>query len=92
MTQEKSAKEIIIEILDRAELVLNEFDFVPELDKNGELVQANVNLSLVLVDKEDDNLSAKDVIEKHMIGEDESLFAVLEAAEPNGEDKENTDE
>lgn len=92
MTQEKSTKEIIIEILDRAELVLNGFDFVPEVDKNGDLVQANVNLSLVLVDQEDGNLSAKDVIEKHMIGEDESLFAVLEAAELNGEDKENTDE
>ena len=92
MTQEKSAKEIIIEILDRAELVLNEFDFVPELDKSGELVQANVNLSLVLVDQEDGNLSAKDVIEKYMIGEDESLSGVLETAEDNGEDKENTNE
>lgn len=92
MTQEKSAKEIIIEILDNAELVLNGFDFVPELDKNGDLVQANVNLSLVLVDQEDGSLSAKDVIEKHMIGEDESLSDVLEAAEPDSEDKEDTDE
>lgn len=91
MTQEKSAKEIIIGILDNAELVLNGFDFVPELDKNGDLVQANVNLSLVLVDQEDGSLSAKDVIEKHMIGEDESLSDVLEAAEPDDEDKENTD-
>lgn len=92
MTQEKSAKEIIIEILDNAELILNGFDFLPELDKNSDLVQANVNLSLVLVDKEDGNLSAKDVIEKHMLGKDESLFAILESAEPNGENKESADE
>lgn len=92
MTQEKSAKEIIIEILDNAEFVLDGFDFVPETNKNGDLVQANVNLSLILVDQEDDNLSAKDVIEKHMIDENKTLTDVLEDAESEDSVEESFDE
>lgn len=85
MSQEKNAKEVIVEILEKAEFILSGFEFSPELDKNSELLQANVNLSLVLVDKDDESLSAKDVIEKYMLGEDETLLGVLEKVEAEDE-------
>lgn len=85
MAKEKDAKQVILEILDKAEFVLNGLDFKPEVDKNGDLVEARVDLSLVLVDKEEGNLSAKEVIEKYTIEEDETLESVLSSAEDEGD-------
>ena len=85
MAKEKDAKQVILEILDKAEFVLNGLDFKPEVDKNGDLVEARVDLSLVLVDKEEGNLSAKEIIEKYTIEEDETLESVLSSAEDKGD-------
>lgn len=84
MAKEKDAKQVILEILDKAGFALNGLDFRPEVDKNGDLVEAHVDLSLVLVDKEEGNLSAKEIIEKYTIEEDETLENVLSGAEDEG--------
>ena len=67
----------LLTILENTSLGLAGLEFSPMLDSEGEITGAQLIITADLLDKDTEEPSTVDIIEKHFLGEDTSLEKVM---------------
>lgn len=82
----------LLTILENTSLGLAGLEFSPVLDSEDEITGAQLIITADLLDKDTEEPSTVDIIEKHFLGEDTSLEKVMLDAEQAEENSENEHE
>ena len=81
-------KNILLEILDKSAMSLAGLEFIPVYDENDEIVGAQLMITTDLVDPLEDELTTTQVIEKHLLGEGQTLEEVMSEYEKHQDEEE----